>query len=102
MTPEDQSELFRQACEALGGFAQTSRILKINERSVSRYATGQLSPNSGVLADLCDALLKQAHYIREIEVRLNPMFAANRIPGQREPDGRARRWQKEGEADGND
>jgi hypothetical protein len=102
MSPEEQTTYFRQAADALGGLAQTARILELNERTVERYATGAIAPNSGVLADLCHALLQQAYYCRQLEARLNPLFEINRIPGQREPDGRARRWQKEGEADGND
>lgn len=89
MEIEEQLDLFRQAVEALGGGMAVSRLLAISHRNIMRLMAGQIQPHSGILADLCAELNTSIAHMVALERQLNPLFAANHAPGQREPDGRS-------------
>lgn len=82
MEKQTQLALFAQAVAALGGQRATARALRVTDRTIRDILSGERTLHARFLADVAAALLARADTCRALERRLNPLFAANRAPGQ--------------------
>lgn len=97
--PETQRSLFAQAVQALGGTTTAAAAIGVGTRTLERINAGTHQAHDGIMADLAKALLERAELCRALEKQINPMFAANRVDGQRAQDGRRDRRQRASETE---
>ncbi len=93
-TPENQTALFAQAVEALGGNRHAAAAIGCSEKTIGRLISGQVALHEGFLKDIATALLEHADHCRKLERRLSPAFPSNLVEGQAQQDGRRTRHQE--------
>lgn len=93
ISPEDQHRRFIAAVTALGGQANTARVLGVTDRTVRDLVSGKRAIHTGFLRDIAGALLGHAEYCRQLERDLTPLMHKNLTEAQRNerPDARRAR-----------
>ena len=92
--PEPLHTLFLEAVALLGGQRVTARAIGCSERTLRDLCSGRRMVHDGFLRDAAAALVAHADRCRDVERRLNPLFAANRPAGLPRETGRrtGARW----------